>query len=113
NGAAIDYYLRRNANGPVTIEILDSAGTVIRTFSSDPNAQPPTGRGANIPPSQQTGLPRVSPLWQARPEQLAATTGMHRVVWNPLRERPRGAPPADEGGPLDARYVGNFTARLT
>ena len=37
---------------------------------------------------------------------------MHRVIWNPLRERPRGAPPADEGGPLDTRYTGNFTARL-
>ena len=38
---------------------------------------------------------------------------MHRVVWNALRERPRGAPPADEGGPQDARYIGSFTARLT
>jgi hypothetical protein len=38
---------------------------------------------------------------------------MHRVTWNPLRPRPRGAPPADEGGPLDRRYVGNFTVKLT
>ncbi|MEP6550300.1 MAG: hypothetical protein ABJB95_03905, partial [Gemmatimonadales bacterium] len=41
------------------------------------------------------------------------TAGMHRVVWNPLRERPRGTPPADEGGPLDRRYSGSFTAKLT
>jgi hypothetical protein len=30
-----------------------------------------------------------------------------------VRPRPRGAPPADEGGPLDRHYIGNFSARLT
>jgi len=95
------------------IEILDASGTVVRTFSSDPNAQrsPVNRRGA--PVQQPTGIPRVSPLWQTTPQPLPATAGMHRAVWNPLRERPRGAPPADEGGPLDTRYTGNFTARLT
>jgi hypothetical protein len=114
NGAVIDYYLKRNASGPVTIEILDASGAVIRTFSSDPNAQqPPVGRRGGAPTQQPTGLPRVSPLWQNGLVPLAATTGMHRVVWNPLRSRPRGAAPADEGGPLDMRYTGPFTARLT
>jgi hypothetical protein len=108
NGAAIDYYLKRAAT-PVTIDILDDAGKVIRTFSSDPNAQP-TGGGQR---AQQQGLARVSPLWQTNPALPPTSAGMHRVVWNPIRERPRGAPPADEGGPLDRRYAGNFTARLT
>ncbi|PYO77613.1 MAG: hypothetical protein DMD63_10515 [Gemmatimonadetes bacterium] len=113
NGAAIDYYLKRNASRPMTIEILDSSGALVRTFSSDPNAQqPPAGR-RGVAAAQTTGLPRVSPLWQSAPAPLPATAGMHRVVWNPLRERPRGAPPPDEGGPPDARYIGNFTARLT
>jgi hypothetical protein len=110
NGAAIDYYLKRNAAGTVTIEILDPSGAVVRAFSSDPSAQrPPTGRASA---AAATGLPRVSPLWQTRPESVATNAGMHRVVWNPLRERPRGAAPADEGGPLDSRYVGPFTVRL-
>jgi len=104
-GAAIDYYLKRAATTPVTIDVLDDTGKVIRTFSSAP-PQPTPGE-------QRNGLPRVSPLWQSRPEPLPTAAGMHRVVWNALRERPRGAPPADEGGPLDRRYVGNFTARLT
>ena len=108
NGAAIDYYLGRDATGPVTIEILDSTGAAIRTFSSNLNAPIPPAAGA--PP---TGLPRVSPVWQPQPQPLPTRAGMHRVVWNPLRERPRGAPPADEGGPLDTRYIGNFSARLT
>jgi hypothetical protein len=38
---------------------------------------------------------------------------MHRVVWNALRDRPRGAPSADDGGPPDSRYSGTFTARLS
>jgi hypothetical protein len=37
---------------------------------------------------------------------------MHRVTWNAVRPRPRGAPAADEGGPLDRHYLGNFSARL-
>jgi hypothetical protein len=38
---------------------------------------------------------------------------MHRVMWNALRPRPRGALPPDEGDPLDRPYVGDFTAKLT
>jgi len=109
NGAAIDYFLKANATGPVTIEILDANGGVVRTFTSETTASRPPVRGI----AAQTGLPRVSPLWQTPPEPLSTSAGMHRVVWNPLRERPRGAPPADDGGPLDTRYVGKFTARLT
>jgi hypothetical protein len=113
NGAAIDYYLRRPATAPVVIEIIDTSGAVVQTFSSDPTAQrPPAGRGAGGG-AQPTGIPRVSPLWQPRPELLSQGAGMHRVTWNPLRPRPRGAPPPDEGGPLDRHYIGNFTARLT
>jgi photosystem II stability/assembly factor-like uncharacterized protein len=111
NGAALDYYLKRDAAGPVTIEILDSNGAVVRTFSSDSGAQRIPGRRGVAPVGG--GLARVSPLWQQSPETLPASAGMHRVVWNALRERPRGAPPADEGGPSDSRYLGSFTARLT
>jgi hypothetical protein len=113
NGVMIDYYLKKAASTPVVIEIADDTGAVVQTFSSDPNAQPsPAGRGAGAG-AQPTGIPRVSPLWQTRAELPAASAGMHRVTWNPLRPRPRGAPPPDEGGPLDRHYIGNFTAKLT
>ena len=111
-GAAIDYYLKRAATTPVKIEIVDDSSKVIRTFTSD-SAAPPTGAAAGQQAGPPPGLPRISPLWESSPERPATSAGMHRVVWNPLRERPRGAPPADEGGPLDRRYVGGFTARLT
>jgi photosystem II stability/assembly factor-like uncharacterized protein len=110
NGAMIDYYLKKPTTSAVTLEIVDSGGVVVQTFSSDPNAHPPAGR-AGAP--QPTGIPRVSPLWQPRAEPLATNAGMHRVAWNPVKQRPRGALPADEGGPQDTRYLGDFTAKLT
>jgi photosystem II stability/assembly factor-like uncharacterized protein len=109
-GVMIDYYLKRAASTPVVIEIIDASGAVVQTISSDPSAQPaPAGRPAGAVP----GIARVSPLWQSSPVLPATTAGMHRATWNAVRPRPRGAPPADEGGPLDRHYVGNFTAKLT
>src|SRR5439155_5505565 len=34
-GAMIDYYFGQQPNGPVTLDILDSAGTLVRSFSSE------------------------------------------------------------------------------
>ncbi|MGI8400467.1 MAG: WD40/YVTN/BNR-like repeat-containing protein [Gemmatimonadaceae bacterium] len=107
NGVMIDYYLKKPASTPVVIEIIDAGGTVVQKFSSDRSAEnPAAGRVA-------TGIPRVSPLWQAPPALPSTVAGMHRVTWNPVRPRPRGAPPADEGGPLDRHYLGNFSAKLS
>src|SRR4030095_2214315 len=39
-GAMIDYYLKSNASGPVTLEILDPAGEVIRKYSSEDKPVP-------------------------------------------------------------------------
>jgi photosystem II stability/assembly factor-like uncharacterized protein len=112
NGVMIDYYLKRAATTAVVIEILDASGVVIQKFTSDPNAQTPAaGRGAGG--RAPAGIPRVSPLWQTPPVLPSTSAGMHRATWNPVRPRPRGAPAADEGGPLDRHYVGNFSARLT
>jgi photosystem II stability/assembly factor-like uncharacterized protein len=112
SGAMIDYYLKRTPSTPVVIVIMDAAGAVVQAFSSNPvSQQPPAGQGGAAAPT--TGIPRVSPLWQRQPALLSTATGMHRVTWNALRQRPRGMPPAEDGGPADTRYVGNFTARLT
>src|SRR6185503_12293763 len=35
SGAMIDYYLKSNANGLVTLEILDPAGELVRRYSSE------------------------------------------------------------------------------
>ena len=40
DGAIIDYYLGAGASGPVTLEILDSAGQLVRRYSSDDPVEP-------------------------------------------------------------------------
>jgi photosystem II stability/assembly factor-like uncharacterized protein len=103
-GAFIDYYLRSAAAGPVTLEILDMGGRVLRTFPGEPAA--PRRGGA------RAGLPRVSPLWQSPPAEFSTAAGMHRVVWRPVAPAPAAGPgggPQRSGSPL----TGTFTARLT
>ena len=40
DGAIIDYWLKADAGGPVTLEILDAAGQLVRRFSSDDAPEP-------------------------------------------------------------------------
>jgi hypothetical protein len=98
-GGAIDYYLRSATSGPLTIEISDASGKVIRSFSSETTPPPP------MPP--QT----VSVLWRRVPPALSTAAGMHRWIWD-LRETP---PPGGGGGfrqPQPMR-TGTFTVKLT
>src|SRR5262245_39572155 len=65
-GAAIDYYLKSNASGPVSVEIVDSTGTVVATFSS--TAQPGAGGGGRGGRGGGGGIPNTSALWRPAPE---------------------------------------------
>lgn len=102
-GAVIDYYLGSRISGPVTIEILDPAGKVVRSVSSEAPAPPPA--------TPQT----ITSLWVPRPQPLGATPGQHRWVWD-LRPTPP-APPAGGGGGGGFRrqptLTGTFTVKLT
>ena len=107
-GANIDYYLKTAASGPVSLEILDSSGTVVRNFSNQPGGEAAAPRRGGR--GRGGGIPNVSPLWRPAPEPFAASAGIHRVVWLPVtttadggRGRGRGAAP----------LTGQFTARLT
>jgi photosystem II stability/assembly factor-like uncharacterized protein len=95
DGAYIDFYLKVAA--PVTLEILDATGKVLRKWPAEPAAAT-AARG---------GLPRVSPLWQPTSEVFSTAAGMHRVVWRPVAP---AEPPRRGGG---ARLTGTFTVRLT
>ena len=113
NGAAIDYYLRTSAGGPLTIEILDSTGKVLRTFSSAPTSAADSTAGRR---GRRGGIPNVSPLWQTAPEPISTAPGMHRVVWNPVLIPDRGN--LSGGAAVFPRgditqLSGTFTARLT
>src|SRR6186713_390230 len=48
DGAIVHYFLKGAAAGPVTLEIVDGAGTVVRRYRSDDTPEPPV-EGRNIP----------------------------------------------------------------
>ncbi len=91
-GAVIDYYLKTAASGPVTIEILNAGGSVIRRYSS-----------SDPPPVVDVNTLAVNLAWSRLPEPLSAAAGMHRWVWDfrpdaPAGGRGRGGRGAGGGG---------------
>jgi photosystem II stability/assembly factor-like uncharacterized protein len=74
-GAIIDYYLKSAATGPVTLEILDSAGKTVRTYSS---AEGGGGSGRGRGGAAQN----IPAYWNRTPETLSAAAGMHRWTWD-------------------------------
>lgn len=105
NGAYIDYYLKADRATTVTIDIIDSTGTTLRTFSTAPGAAAPAGGRSG----GHGGIPNTSALWRTPPEPMSAGAGMHRIVWTPV------APAAGDRGRGDggAPRTGSFTAKLT
>ncbi len=72
-GAVLDYDLPKGAQGPVTLEILDGAGKLLRRYTSDDPTIP-------APATLQTEL--IPAYWPLRHGPLAATPGIHRFVWD-------------------------------
>lgn len=97
-GAIIDYYLPRDAKGPVTLEILDGQGKLVRRYRSD---DPAEITEAEI----RQGL--VPPYWMIPPRNLSGTGGMHRWVWDLHYTAPASA---RRGFPISA--VPHATPRL-
>ena len=94
-GALIDYALPATSAGPVTLEILEATGRVIRTFSSaDSLALPDPARDPaaydrlcqRTPTLPDCGLPLY---WPAPRMTLSAGAGMHRFSWD-MRLEPIG-----------------------
>jgi photosystem II stability/assembly factor-like uncharacterized protein len=67
-GAIIYYYLKSPAK-EISLEIHDTAGKLVRRFSSNPS--PPDTRAANVPE-----------YWFAPPDVLTTHAGVNRFVWN-------------------------------
>ncbi len=107
SGAIIDYYLKADVSGPLTIEILDPAGEVIRKYSSEDKPTPVNPDTLNIPA-----------FWVRTPEPLSTAAGMHRWIWD-LRPTPPPRPAGGGGGGFGGRggaplvLPGRYTVRLT
>jgi photosystem II stability/assembly factor-like uncharacterized protein len=73
DGAIIDYYLKGNATSPVTLEILDASGKLVRRSASNdkPDVTEQAIDSLNVPA-----------YWVHRPRILSASAGMHRWIWN-------------------------------
>ena len=107
-GAMIDYYLKSAASGPVTLEIIDAGGELVRRYSSD-----------DRPPEVNPELLNVPAFWRRTPEPLSVAAGMHRWVWD-LRPTPTGGGGRRGGGAGgfgrggEARVLpGVYTVKLT
>jgi photosystem II stability/assembly factor-like uncharacterized protein len=114
DGAIVDYFLAQAAEGPVTLEILDSQSKVVRRYASTDKSD-----------LTEEDLARqlIPPYWVRMPKLLSTTPGMHRWVWDlhyttPLSTRydyPIAAVPEDTPrlpqGP--SALPGQYTVRLT
>ena len=70
DGAIINYWLKAGARAPVTLEIRDAAGRVVRRYSSE-DATPPVTDEGNVPA-----------YWIRPPAVAGEDRGMHRFVWD-------------------------------
>ncbi len=70
DGAIFNYYLKSSPSQPVTLEVVDKGGKVVRRFSS---ADPVP------PPDPQLNIPSY---WLRPVERLSNAGGFHRFVWD-------------------------------
>jgi photosystem II stability/assembly factor-like uncharacterized protein len=80
DGAIIDYFLAQNSAGPVTLEILDASGKLVRKYSSMDI----------IEPLEKIAPKHPIPMYWVREETiLPAEAGMHRFVWDVRYSAPK------------------------
>ncbi|MGB8324993.1 MAG: hypothetical protein WCE52_18705, partial [Candidatus Acidiferrum sp.] len=80
DGAIVDYFLAAQAQGPITLEIVDEKGTVFRRYSS-------ADKPLDI---DKISKEHPIPMYWVRPSQILSTEpGMHRFVWDLHAEPPQ------------------------
>ncbi len=104
-GANIDYYLSRQPDGEVTLQILDATGDLVRMFSSREAA-------ASNPEPRSVSLPEW-PLAAVGTDALPTTPGMHRVLWDLRHPGAWSANSSQSGGRGPMVPPGTYQARLT
>jgi len=115
DGAILNYYLKSAASGPVSLEIFDVAGKLVRRYSSTDKP--------DVTKEELDKQLRVTTDWVRMPVTLSAEAGMHRFVWdlhyppiNALRhEYPISAilenTPREPRGPV--ALPGEYTVKLS
>jgi photosystem II stability/assembly factor-like uncharacterized protein len=72
DGAILHYYLKTGARGPVTLEIHDQGGRLVRRYSSADTLTP-------VPDPKEAPVPVY---WYRQPQALSTAAGMHRFLWD-------------------------------
>jgi photosystem II stability/assembly factor-like uncharacterized protein len=70
-GAMLDYWLKSEVTGDVTLEIADSSGKLVRRFSSADKPDALDAKDINVPT-----------YWIRPQRKLSTGAGMHRFVWD-------------------------------
>ena len=71
DGAMIDYFLSKDATGPVTIEIKDGKDQSVRKYSS-----------ADVPVEANPKRLRIPSYWIRPLQSVSTKAGMHRFLWD-------------------------------
>jgi photosystem II stability/assembly factor-like uncharacterized protein len=113
-GAVIEFFLPRDAQHPVVLEVQDSSGAVVRRYRSD---------DAPDPTEAQLARELIPRYWIKPSRVLPARAGVHRWVWDlryaapvsvtrgyPISAVPNATPQQPEG-PL--ALPGSYVVRLT
>jgi hypothetical protein len=90
DGAMIDYFLSKDAIGPVTIEINDGKGQLVRKYSS-----------ADTPVQANPKRLRIPAYWIRPPQSVSTKAGMHRFLWD-MHYTP--VPKVEPEFPISATY---------
>ncbi len=112
DGAMIDYSLSKDATGPVTVEIKDGKGQLVRRYSS-----------TDVPDQANPKRLRIPSYWIRPLQSVSTKAGMHRFLWDmhytpvpnvepefPMQATYRNTPPA-----ATSPWVvpGDYTVTLT
>src|SRR5438477_5714650 len=90
DGAMIDYFLSKDANGPVTIEIKDGKDQSVRKYSS-----------ADAPVEANPKRLKIPSYWIRPPQSVSTRAGMHRFLWD-MHYTP--VPDVEPEFPMSATY---------
>jgi photosystem II stability/assembly factor-like uncharacterized protein len=87
-GAVLDYWLGSDASGPVTLDVLDATGAVVRSYSSTDTTITPDPA---VDPADYNRICQEKPMstycdlplyWPAPAMRLSTQAGMHRFSWD-------------------------------
>jgi hypothetical protein len=110
-GVPVDYWLAQAPSGAITLDVLDSAGAVVRHLSSVP-----------APPVTEAARPPHPNFWVEPPESMPANSGGNRTHWDlrydsppsfahsfEINANPGLTPPSPEGPVV---LPGTYTLKL-